>query len=421
MQKAARIESNAVRRVDARLEVSGVEERIEVVSSAVALQTDRADVHITQSSKEVNELPIVGSLGRNYQSLMQVVPGATIVRTEAGNGEANSVAGSPQRAISFSANGVSGWQNQTRIDGSPVQYVWLPTNTAYVPSPEAIEEVSIVTSSYTAEVGMAGGAAVNVVVKSGTNNYRGTGWVYDTNSALRARNVFQTTPDNPKNIVVQYGGNTGGRIVKDKLFFFFNAEKSTQRVAAGSNFRSIAPESLRPNSAGNVVFPMPEQGGAIIYDPLSNPNPALRTPFQNNTIPANRIDPGRAVSDSAPAGNHRSRVRQQRPDHRRDHVRPHQLRPEDQLRQPEAERIRSLRQLTARDRRRLRVGRGGWRLGGGGIGRPGGRSHAGPGAWRHVHLQPHDDAGRQLRVHSPGAGCRSTRHRRERRIGSRTR
>ena len=145
VQKAARIESNAVRRVDARLEVSGVEERIEVVSSAVALQTDRADVHITQSSKEVNDLPITGSLGRNYQSLMQVVPGATIVRTEAGNGEANSVAGSPQRAISFSANGVSAWQNQTRIDGSPVQYVWLPTNTAYVPSPEAIEEVSIVT------------------------------------------------------------------------------------------------------------------------------------------------------------------------------------------------------------------------------------------------------------------------------------
>ena len=63
VQKAARVESNAVRRVDARLEVSGVEERIEVVPSAVALQTDRADVHITQSSKEVNELPLVGSLG----------------------------------------------------------------------------------------------------------------------------------------------------------------------------------------------------------------------------------------------------------------------------------------------------------------------------------------------------------------------
>ena len=75
-----------------------------------------------------------------------------------------------------------------------MQYIWLPTNTAYVPSAEAIQEVSIVTNSYNAEQGMAGGAAINVVVKSGTNDFRGTAWGYDTNSALRARNAFQTTP-----------------------------------------------------------------------------------------------------------------------------------------------------------------------------------------------------------------------------------
>src|SRR4030095_5056324 len=151
--------------------------------------------------------------------------------------------------------------------------------TAYVPSAEAIEEVSIVTSSFTAEVGAVGGAAVNVVVKSGTNKYRGTGWLYDTDASLRARNVFQTTPTNPKNIVTQYGANTGGRIVKDKLFFFFNAEKTTQRVGTGSSPRSIAPESLRPTAAGDVVFPTAEQGGATIYDPLTSSDPSQRTPF----------------------------------------------------------------------------------------------------------------------------------------------
>jgi hypothetical protein len=300
--KGARVDTNAVRRVDATLNVSAVSESVEVTAATQALQTDRADLHITQTSEQVSNLPLSGTLGRNYQSLMQVVPGAVIVRTENGGGEANSVAGSPQRSISFSANGVSGWNNQTRIDGSPVQYVWLPTNTAYVPSPEAIEEVSIVTNSYTAEVGMAGGAAVNVVVKSGTNNYRGTGWIYDTDATLRARNVFQTTPDNPKNIVMQYGGNTGGRIVRDKLFYFFNAEKSTQRVAPGSRLLSIAPANLRPGAGGGVVFPMPSEGGAIIYDPASNPDPALRTPFPDNTIPANRIDQAaRYLTDRLPA------------------------------------------------------------------------------------------------------------------------
>jgi len=121
-RKGVRVDSNTVRRADAKLEISGVSETIEITAATAPLQTDRADVHITQSEREVNELPLSGSLGRNYQSLMQVVPGSVIVRTENGQGEANSQAGSPQRAISFSANGVSGWQNQTRIDGSPVQY-----------------------------------------------------------------------------------------------------------------------------------------------------------------------------------------------------------------------------------------------------------------------------------------------------------
>lgn len=291
VQKGVRIDTNAVRRVDARLVLSGVSETVEVMAVQAPLQTDRADLHVTQSAREVNDLPLAGSLGRNYQSLMQVVPGAVIMRTEAGSGEANSTAGSPQRAISFSANGVSGWVNQTKIDGSPVQYFYLPTNTAYVPSPEAIEEVSIVTNSYSAEQGTAGGAAVNVVVKSGTNTFHGTAWGYDTNSKFRSRNLFQTTPTNPKNIVAQFGGNLGGPIIKDKLFFFGNVERSTQRVAAGSRQLSIAPASLRPDGAGNVVFPLPTQGGAIIYDPLSNPDPALRTPFPNNTVPAGRIDP----------------------------------------------------------------------------------------------------------------------------------
>jgi hypothetical protein len=290
VRKGVRVDSNTVRRVDATLDVSAVSETIEVAAASAPLQTDRADVHVTQTEREVNDLPLSGSLGRNYQSLMQVVPGSVIVRTENGQGEANSQAGSPQRAISFSANGVSGWQNQTRIDGSPVQYTWLPTNTSYVPSAEAIQEVSIVTNSYNAEQGMAGGAAINVVVKSGTNDYRGTAWGYDTNSALRARNAFQTTPTNPRNIVAQFGGNLGGPIVKDKLFFFGNVERSTQRQAAASTVQSIAPESLRPNANG-VTFPLPAQGGAIIYDPASNPDPTQRLPFPNNTIPRNRIDP----------------------------------------------------------------------------------------------------------------------------------
>ena len=115
---------------------------------------------------------------------MTLVPGRLMA------GEQNSAAGSPQRSISFNVNGVSRLQNNTRLDGASIVYPWLPTNTAYVPSSEAINEVSIVTNSFNAEQGMAGGAAINVVIKSGTNSFRGAGWGYDTDYDWRARNYF---------------------------------------------------------------------------------------------------------------------------------------------------------------------------------------------------------------------------------------
>ncbi len=280
VQRGVTIATNSSRRVNAQLEVSAVAETIEVAAAAPLLQTDRSDVHVTQTARQINDLPLSGSAGRNYQSIMQIVPGVVMA------GEQNSEAGSPQRSISFNVNGVNRLYNQTRIDGASAVYVWLPTNTAYVPSAEAIEEVSVTTNSYGADQGLAGGAAINVVIKSGTNTFHGTAWGYDQNSHFSARNYFQTTPDIPKLIVAQYGGNLGGPIVKDKLFFFANVERSTKRNASNPVFRSIAPGDLRPNASGDIVFP----STVTIYDPASSADPSLRTPFANNTIPASRID-----------------------------------------------------------------------------------------------------------------------------------
>src|SRR5918999_3548204 len=187
LSEGVNIEVNNVRRLDVTLQPGGVSDTVTVSADALAaLQTDRGDVNVTQTARQVNDLPIAGSAGRNYQSLMQIVPGAVLA------GEQNSAAGSPQRSISFNVNGVSRLQNNTRLDGSSVVYPWLPTNTAYVPSAEAIEEVSIVTNSFNAEQGLAGGAAINVVIKSGTNRFRGTAWGYNTDYDLRARNFFLT-------------------------------------------------------------------------------------------------------------------------------------------------------------------------------------------------------------------------------------
>jgi hypothetical protein len=290
------VNANAVTRFDAQLETGEVKETITInADSSDLIQTDRADVSVTQSARQVNNLPLTGSAGRNYQSLMQIVPGAVLA------GEQNSAAGSPQRSISFNVNGVSRLQNNTKIDGASVIYPWLPTNTAYVPSAEAIQEVNIATNAFDAEQGTVGGAAINVSLKSGTNEFHGAGWGYTTNSSIgKARNYFQTTPKPNKDILAQYGFAVGGPIYlpalgeggptlwsgKNKLFFFVNYEKTTRRQLSRLNTITIAPASLRPTANG-IDF---SGTGTVIYDPASNPDPALRTPFANNIIPFNRID-----------------------------------------------------------------------------------------------------------------------------------
>ena len=150
-QDGVGIQANRVARLDLKLQPKTISETVVVTGrdAAIGLQTDKADVSLTQTSRQVNSLPLTGTLGRNYQSLMTLVPGAVTM------GEQNSAAGSPQRSISFNVNGVSRLQNNTRLDGSSVTYPWLPTNTAYVPSAEAIEAVNIVTNSFDAEQGLA--------------------------------------------------------------------------------------------------------------------------------------------------------------------------------------------------------------------------------------------------------------------------
>src|ERR1041384_3489481 len=160
LKEDVRIEANKTYRFDAQLEIGGVEETVLVAATQDAtLQTDRGDVNVTQSAREINNLPLFGSVGRNYQSILMLIPGTSRSQGFVGNGsgEENSAAGNPQRSISYNVNGVSRLQNNTRIDGASVIYPWLPTNTVYVPPAEAIQEVNVVTNAFDAEQGLAGG------------------------------------------------------------------------------------------------------------------------------------------------------------------------------------------------------------------------------------------------------------------------
>src|SRR5690606_10507701 len=90
----------------------------------------------------------------------------------------------------FNVNGASNQINNTRIDGASTTNIWQPQYTAYTPAIESIGTVNVVTNSYDAEQGLAGGAAINVELKSGTNEFHGSAFEYHHNQHLRARNFF---------------------------------------------------------------------------------------------------------------------------------------------------------------------------------------------------------------------------------------
>ncbi len=290
------VDANTLRRVDAQLAVAQVRESIEVTAAPALLETDRGDVHSQLEASQIGNLPITSSAGRSFQALYRVIPGFGVAF------ERNSGSGNPQRSMTANVNGGSEQGNVTRIDGALDTYIWLPANVAYVPPADSIEAVNVVTNSYDAEQGNAGGsAAVNVVTKSGTNQYHGEAYEFHNDQALRARNFFSPVGFvKPKDIMNQFGGNVGGPIKKNKLFFFGDWERTTRRQFAAA-FRTVPNPASLFDPAGNVSFASAIPGGTdcnvtrvagCIYDPNTGAaNGTGRTAFPNNTIPATRIDP----------------------------------------------------------------------------------------------------------------------------------
>lgn len=290
------VNTNETRRVDLALRIVAASETIEVTAASTAvLQTDRADVVSQIQATQIANLPITSSAGRNYQALYKIVPGFSLV------GEGNSSdGGNPQRSMSGFVNGTSRQNNLTRIDGASNTYMWLPSNTAYVPPAESIESVSIVTNSFDAEQGNAVGAAVNVVTKSGTNAFHGSAFEYHTDNALKALPRFQPAGiRKSKYILNQYGGSFGGPIKKNKLFFFADWE-GTKRRQLASGTKTVINQAGIFDSAGNANFSAALAAGAncdatpvagCVFDPnTGNADGTGRKAFAGNIIPANRID-----------------------------------------------------------------------------------------------------------------------------------
>ncbi len=281
--------ANTTVRADARLVVGQITETVDVSAQASALQTDSAVVRNEIRSADLQSIPV--PVTRNYQNLLVTVPGM------APPTDAHSISANPSRALQLNSNGTTAQSTAVRVDGATSWNSWLPHIAGYVPALEAIETVSVETGSYEADLGFAGGAAINVQIKSGTNQLHGSGFWYHNNQHMKARAYFlPASQGQAKRILNQYGGTIGGPIVKNRVFYFFSYENTPDRQ---STFRiaNVPTDLMR---AGNFT-----QSPQPIFDPTTgNPAGGLRTPFPGNIVPAARIAAAsRKIADLTPSPN----------------------------------------------------------------------------------------------------------------------
>jgi hypothetical protein len=281
-QTGLRVSAGNPVRVDLKLEVGAMAETVNVVSETTLLQTEKADLSFEVSSKEVTNLPL--NQFRNYQSLLNLVPGTTPAQFQ------NAEIDTPGRALRTSVNGMQGNSNAFRIDGAVSVNVWLPHHVGYVNSAESIDTVNISTNNFDADQGMAAGAAVTVVTKSGTNQLKGSAFLFRTQDEFNA-NTFNNNANNlakPNLSNSIFGGTLGGPIVKDKLFFFGSWERYQGRRGQQQSF-IVPTAAMRQGNFSEVTA-----GGYnfSLYNPFTGgAGGAGRTAFANNQIPSNLLNP----------------------------------------------------------------------------------------------------------------------------------
>ena len=248
-------------------------ESLQVTATGPVLQTDRAEVRSELTSENFTNLPI--ALGRNYEGLFVTLPGFA-PPSNFGPIPVNS-----SRTLAFAVNGTSRSSNGLKIDGATAKSAWMRMTAAFSPALESIEQVNVVTNSFDAEQGLAGGAAISVNIKSGTNAMHGSAFEYHTDNALKARPFFlPANQQKPKMVFNQFGGTLSGPIKKDKLFYFASYDGSTDRRLADGIF-TVPTAAIRAGDMSGSSTP--------IYDPATGaPDGSGRTAFLGNIIPKER-------------------------------------------------------------------------------------------------------------------------------------
>ena len=264
-------------RINGKLEVGALSETVTVTTEAALLKTDKADVSVDLKPEEVTNLPL--NQYRNYQTLLNLVPGATPPVFQ------NAQTDTPGRALSTNVNGTNRNNNVTRIDGAASINVWLPHHAGYIAPVETIENVNISTNNFDASQGMTGGSAMAVQTKSGTNTLRGSAFYFRQQDELNARRGYFDVTKLDSSVTIG-GGTLGGPIRRNKLFYFASWERNDERNSRFDIY-TVPTARMRQGDFSEVLAINPN---FRIYDPTTgNPDGTGRSFFPNAVIPANRL------------------------------------------------------------------------------------------------------------------------------------
>jgi hypothetical protein len=312
LQAPFKLDVNQVVRVDITLAVGSISEQMVVTAAAPLIESETSSLGQVIGQSQVHDLPLDG---RDFVELAYLTPGVNQGPSAGYTVQQGGIPEDQRGNASIQVNGLTATNNNFLLNGfdNNEQQIGIEV---IQPSIDAIQEFKVQTNSFGADIGR-GGAVVNVVLKSGTNQFHGSLFEFLRNSAFDAKNYFDSAsqPIAPfkQN---QFGGTLGGRIIKDKTFFFVDYQGT--RIRQAQTFVSIVPSvSERGGNftdllTGQTFSPCPTPSPAdtfdtgTIFDPFSNrsytcadgTNLTLRSPVQSNGQ-INVIPPCSGATDGA--------------------------------------------------------------------------------------------------------------------------
>jgi hypothetical protein len=227
-RRGIRVEVGKTQSVDVQLEIGGIEQEVTVTAESPLVDTTTKQLGGSVQTQELNDVP---SINRNFTSYLSLLPGITAtISTDSFGADSIRVNGQATQNANYMLDGAGNNDNFNNGNGG-----------AQARTPvEAIQEFQLLTSQFDAEFGTTSGGVVNAVSKQGTNALHGTGFFFDQNQRMTSLDYFaaQQNLEKPEARQLQWGGNLGGPVIKDKLHFFANLERIDQNRARTININA---------------------------------------------------------------------------------------------------------------------------------------------------------------------------------------